>query len=371
MNTSVSNFFYGNYSEARTQLLEASKAKHFPVMSYVHPTQKGAQGEALAIDMVRVGTVKPRSTIIVTSGVHGAEGFCGSGCQIALLNDDELLGRIAGSDVALLLIHAVNPYGFSHLRRVNESNIDLNRNFLEFDVPLPVNAGYADVHSLMLPDVWPPAKDNEDAVAAYIAEHGARQFQNAVSTGQSAYPDGLFFAGTAESWSNRILRCILREQAAHSQHIAWIDIHTGLGPSGHGEKIFAGRDDDAELARARACWGADVMSPFTGDSFSEPLRGCATTSIYQECPEATAMAIALEYGTLDFAVVLNAIRADQWLSNHPEASPEQRAEIKAAVKDAFIVDSPEWRGMVYAQARVAVLQAVLALKTNAKVPNEN
>jgi hypothetical protein len=42
-----------------------------------------------------------------------------------------LLGkRSIAPNVAVVFIHAVNPYGMSFWRRWNENNVDLNRNFL-------------------------------------------------------------------------------------------------------------------------------------------------------------------------------------------------------------------------------------------------
>ena len=57
-----------------------------------------------------------------------------------------------------VLLHALNPYGFAWLRRVNEHNVDLNRNFL-----LPGEAyrgspaGYAALDPLLNPKS-PPAR---------------------------------------------------------------------------------------------------------------------------------------------------------------------------------------------------------------------
>ena len=361
MQLTISSNFSDSYAEARAKFLDAAAARGLAVQSLIHPTQKGAQGEPLAMDVARLGPAGAASLLIVSSGVHGGEGFCGSGCQVSLLKDVELLGRLEGSSTALLFVHAVNPYGFSHLRRVNEDSIDLNRNFLDFSQPLPVNAGYPDVHDLALPEQWPPTPENAAAIDSYMATNGARQFQNALSTGQSSHPNGLFFAGVAPAWSNTTLRGVLREHAAGASRVGWIDIHTGLGPIGHGEKIYAGRDDAAELARAKACWGADVFSPFTGDSFSEAVRGSVVSCLYDECPDAATMAIGLEFGTLDFMTVMAAMRGDQWLTNHPEAPQAMRDAMKTTMRDVFYIDSPEWRGMVSGQTRVAVLQALQSL----------
>jgi hypothetical protein len=56
--------------------------------------------------------------------------------------------------------------------------------------------------------------------------------------------------------------------------------------------------------------------------------------------------------------VLQALRADHWLHRHPEQGAAQADGIRRTLRDAFYCDVPEWKGMVYAQTRMAVLQAV-------------
>ena len=52
---------------------------------------------------------------------------------------------LAGDNLSIVLLHASNPYGFAWGRRVNEDNVDLNRNFVDFDAPLPENPGYNEI----------------------------------------------------------------------------------------------------------------------------------------------------------------------------------------------------------------------------------
>ena len=112
--------------------------------------------------MALIGDAKAERLLIMTSATHGAEGFCGSGCQLALLDDAPMLARARDSGVALLLVHAVNPYGFSWIARTDEGNVDLNRNAQPFDGrPLPENPGYAALHPLLLPESWPPTEANQ------------------------------------------------------------------------------------------------------------------------------------------------------------------------------------------------------------------
>ena len=154
--SAAARYFSGTYAEARAKFLEAAAERGAAVESFVHPAHRGALGEALATDVALIGAIDAKKLLLVTSGTHGPEGFCGSGTQVATLNDADLLSRLQQAGVALLLVHAVNPHGFSHLHRTNEDNIDLNRNHIDFNAPLPVNAGYAEVEPLVLPATWPP-----------------------------------------------------------------------------------------------------------------------------------------------------------------------------------------------------------------------
>jgi hypothetical protein len=354
-------YFAQDYAEAREGFHAAAARRGLSVASAVHPSRKGAKGEDLAMDSVLIGPTDAASLLIVTSGTHGVEGFCGSACQRALLDDEELLKRIDMGRVAVLLIHAVNPYGFSRLRRANEDNIDLNRNFLDFTRALPKNAGYGELHELLLPPEWPPTAANRSQLLASRERMGQREFQAAVSAGQDGHPDGLFYSGRSPSWSNRTLRELVRRHGAGRRSVGWIDIHTGLGPSGHGEKIFAGRNDAGGLERTRAWYGADVMSYYDGKSASAEVKGSATLCLYDECPGAEIVCMGLEFGTLPFDAVLHALRGAHWLEIHPDAPEAQRAGIERGMRDAFYTDSELWKGMILGQSRTAILQAVTAL----------
>lgn len=354
-------YFPRSYEEARAKLLAAAARPGALAESHLLPNTRGAAGETLTMDAAAIGEARDRPLLIVSCGTHGVGGLVGSGCQIALLHDGEFLDRLATARVALLLIHAINPYGFSHLRRGNEHNIDLDRNFLRFEEPLPACDDYLEIHELLVPTRWPVPVENETQLKAWIASHGERAFRDAVTRGQSERADGLFYCGTAPAWSNTTLRALLRKHGAQRRHIAWIDLHSGPGPYGHGEKIFAGTGRPGELERARCCWGADVFSPAAGESASQDVQGGALPSLYDECPQAQVDLMALEFGTVAYRRFLDALRADQWLHNHPETGLAQRHRIKQELVDVFYVDSDEWRGMVAAQARAAVLQAAMAL----------
>ncbi len=352
--------FSTSYSEARQKFLQAAHAAGLHVESHPHPLP-GRDGEALAMDVVLDGPADAKNLLIVSSACHGVEGYCGSGVQVHALQDSAWRAAAQENHVAVLYIHALNPHGFSHVRRVTHENVDLNRNFQDFSQPLPVNDAYREVEPLLLPEVWPPNAANQQATVDFIAQHGMVGLQAAVTRGQHQYPDGLFFGGTAPTWSNLTLRHVLRQHGQRAERLAWIDLHTGLGPNGVGERIFACADDAAALQRARAWWGANVTSIYDGSSTSAFLTGLMWISAYQECPQAEYTGLAMEYGTQPMEQVMMALRADHWLHKHPEAPAAQKAQIKQDLMDAFYTDTDAWRSQILAQAQDAMRQAVQGL----------
>lgn len=356
----AASHFSQTYAEARTRFLQATAAAGMTVRSYPHPLP-GRDGETLAMDVARFGAADARQLLILSSGCHGVEGFCGSGAQVALLKDPSWHAAAQAAGVALLYIHALNPHGFSFWRRTTNENVDLNRNFGSFAEPIPRNTAYDEVAQLVVPDTWPPSTEVQQAIARFVAERGMTALQAAITTGQPDHANGLFFSGRGPTWSHLTLRSVLREHGAGLQRLGWIDFHTGLGPNGHGELIQAGRKDEASLERTRRWWGENVTSIYDGSSSSAAITGQMTSAVYEECPGVEFTGIALEYGTVPVMDVLNALRADQWLQAHPEAPAEQARAIKQQIRDAFYTDTDEWKQRIVEQADAAARAALRGL----------
>lgn len=356
---SFPQFFAQSYAEARAGFLAAAEAAGLSVHSHAHPLL-GREGEPLAMDVARAGPAEAEAVLIISSACHGVEGYCGSGVQRALLADPAFRQAADAAGVAVLYIHGLNPHGFSWWRRTTHENVDLNRNFHDFHRPLPANPAYEDLAAAIVPAEW-PSPVAEARLAAFEAEHGARALQAVITGGQHTHPEGLFYGGRAPTWSHQTLRHVLQDHGRRCRRLGWIDLHTGLGPNGHGERIFACRDDADALARARAWWGADVTSIYDGSSTSALLTGLMWLSAYEECPQADYTGIALEYGTVPVPEVLRSLRADQWLENHPETDAERRQAIKRQLRDAFYTDTDAWKNRIVEQGLEAAFQGVRGL----------
>ncbi|MEP7058872.1 MAG: M14 family metallopeptidase [Caldimonas sp.] len=357
----VARHFSQSYAEARTRFIDAAERAGLDVESHPHP-MLGRDGETLAMDVVRDGPKDAAALLVVSSACHGVEGFCGSGVQIALLDDAAWRAAARAAGVAVLYIHGLNPYGFSWWRRTTHENVDLNRNFRDFQSEAPRNAEYDELAALLVPATWPPSDAVNAEVAGFIAAHGERALQQAISGGQYHYPEGLFYGGTTPTWSHVTLRHVLQDHGSRCKRLGWIDLHTGLGPSGHGERIYAGRDDKQSVRRARAWWG-DITSIYDGSSTSAMLTGMMWLAAYETCPQAEYTGIALEYGTLPHLEVIEALRAEQWLENHPQTGDELRRAIKQRMRDAFYTDTDEWKARIVEQAVDAAHGAVRGLAT--------
>lgn len=332
--------FPTDYFDGRERFRALASRADFFLESHEHPLKKGPRGEALSCDVARLGPSDAKRVILISSGTHGVEGFCGSGCQAELLSSDLLEGL--PNDTAIVLVHALNPYGFAWLRRTNEDNIDLNRNFVDHSVP-HVNPGYDEIHDWLVPPDWDgPARTAADAsIDAYIADRGLRAFQVAMTGGQYNHSDGLFYGGKAPAWSNLTWRSLLRKHCAGADQVIGIDIHTGLGPRGVGEVICV--TSEVEYLKAKALFGEDVTWTGEGEAVSAQVGGSLLHAAHEEIGTERLVMIALEYGTYPIPETLEALRAETWLVARGNPESEQASKIKQSLKDAFFIDEPDWK----------------------------
>ncbi len=357
---STAGYFSGSYSEARRRFRAAAEAAGATLSAREHPL-KGPAGETLATDIARIGPTDASRILGIGSGTHGVEGYCGSGIQTALLSDG--FARDLPPDTALVLIHAINPYGFAWDRRVNEDNVDLNRNFLDHSKPHPQNAGYEALFDAINPrDLAPETMAASRArMKAYAAEHGPAAMQHALTAGQYDHPGGVQYGGREPVWSNRTLRAIIGAQMGKAERIAFLDMHSGLGVRGEGEIICTEPESSSAFKRMRRWWGDRVRSTVGGGSLSSNVPGSITVCFADELKGREVTAGGLEFGTVPISEVTVALQADNWLHQNGGAKNPQAAAIAKQIRDAFYVDASDWKEAVTAQAHQVCAEALTGL----------
>jgi len=359
--TAAKTCFGKDYAAARKLFLRAAKAAGATVKSYPNPL-RGPNREQLATDTVWLGPKAARNVLVLISGTHGVEGFCGSGCQVDWLRSARDLPR----GTAMLLVHAINPYGFAWLRRVTEDGVDLNRNFVDFAKKLPTNPGYDALAGAILPKrlSGPIYKAAQKKLEAYRAKHGPQGLAVAVSAGQYKHPQGLFYGGAKPTWSRGVHgRIIADYDIARRRAVAVLDYHTGLGPHGYGELISTHLPNTRAARRNKAWYGDSVTEPLGGTSQAGARYGFSNL-LWEDKLGDRCNYVALEYGTYPTdTVVMPALVADHWLhgqKNFRWASPLAR-KIKAQIRHAFYGDNDPWREAVIFRSRQTIRLALQGL----------
>lgn len=360
--------FPPTYRRSREMLLARASAlasTHGVVIDSRAIGARGPEGETLAIDCCVFGARRPRRAVVLSSGLHGVEGFAGAAIQHRLL-----AGRLASlrlpPDAAVLVMHALNPYGFAWLRRVNENNVDLNRNFRD-DFDGEASEGYAELEPLLNPpDLEPDGEQARwQALGAWIAHHGERDFQQVVSEGQYRFPGGVQFGGAGPEAASSNLLGLVSDWFGALESLAWIDIHTGLGTPGDHQLLSGSMPGSAALEFERSVFGAEVVAVAGGNAVSPPVRGMLADAVARRLPAGCRSAfISPEFGTHPLARVLRAVRADNWLHAHGRPSDPGEAltrAIKAELLEAFRPEDPRWRERVVLGGERLVDQAFDAI----------
>ncbi|MBO6678782.1 M14 family metallopeptidase [Parvibaculum sp.] len=262
----ASSYFSETYAEARRRFLTAAQAAGARLETYENPHARGPGDTRLFTDTAWFGPASAETVLLNICGTHGAEGYGGSAAMTAWIDQ---AGPVSLPDgVAVLMVHAVNPFGFAWGLRGTENNVDLNRNFLDHSKPHPENPLYDELHRILCPNSLA-----EDAVqkmltegARFVERHGQWALEDAISRGQYTHPDGYHFGGTAPEWSNITLREIIARELSHVHRVGLVDWHSG--PVGDGDLIYLcySQPGTPGFMRAAEWWGKDALDPKTVDA---------------------------------------------------------------------------------------------------------
>jgi hypothetical protein len=173
--------------------------------------------------------------LVLTSGIHGIEGFTGSTLQNLFL--DTMLDDTRSQGVSVLLVHGVNAYGFAHAFRYTEDRVDLNRNWFAGDAfPKDLDDSLYDKYA----DFLNPEKKahfNDLDFAGFVTVNllpRLRDVQSgtltrAVGQGQFRYEHGVEFGGKAFQPHRQTFLDNTKPYLDRFTDVLMIDLHTGLG----------------------------------------------------------------------------------------------------------------------------------------------
>ncbi len=356
-------FYSSTYDEARQRFRVAAERVSQRLEQHAIPVDGCADGE-LTIDVAVIGDDNADRSVILSSGLHGAEGFLGSAIQLACLT---AAGRNALqlTNARMILIHGINPYGFKFLRRCNEDNIDLNRNFLsEAGEYQGAPDGYAELDAFLNPRTPPPRYDFcYPRMVWHILRSGLPVLKQAIAGGQYAYPKGLFFGGHGPAASTGVIRNNITRWAAASPDLVHIDFHSALGRYGQYRLFLAAAVSPAELEWYQHAFGEQKVMPVAAVKASEYrasgqighwIGGHLNTCRYRY--------VCAEFGTYSVLRVLKALRAENRAHFYGDPASEMYRSAKQELLECCCPADTAWRRSVLDQGLAIVEQAIASVK---------
>lgn len=214
-----------DYKEAKMLFIE--KAKQLNMQYLAYPLSND-----FSIDTASLVQGDNTSLLIMTSGLHGIEGYVGSALFQVFM--EQCLASFSGD---ILLIHGINPKGMSDFRRVNGNNVDLNRSFLKSfeDLSAKANPSYRQISSFLNPKgMRSYAQGNWDFFKGLfkvltIAKPAA--LREAILKGQYEDQQGIYFGGKELQEESALVMDIMRAWFVKPYtSVTVVDLHTGYGP---------------------------------------------------------------------------------------------------------------------------------------------
>lgn len=366
MAPSAAPLFPENYTAARAAFIAAARTAGARLFQYVHPEVSGPDGGTLSCDVAVLGPVQARKAYVAVAGTHGVEAYTGSMAHTTLLA--ESLSRVA-PDCRIVLVHAINPYGFAFDSRTNENHVDLNRNFIDHGAPHPVNPLYEQLHALVSPSAYSP-ENHATRMAelhAWTQAHGADARNAALIAGQYAHPGGKSYGGRRRQWSNLLLERIAHEHLHGVKQIAFIDWHTGLGNYGEELLLCFNTPESAEYTQCVRWWRQARIGATSGfDGAQRPAyRGLLFHGLQDFVAPARLAGVAVEFGILSNEAQEGIFMLDHWLrlGNHAGVPASLIANIRHQVREAFTPSDPAWRTSVAQRSRELMESALRGLQS--------
>ncbi len=322
------------------------------------------QAQGLVCQTAWVGPDAAPKVLVLISGTHGVEGYAGSAVELDCLHLVNAGGLDLPTDTALLLINALNPWGYANHRRCDDRGVDVNRNFIDFTQPLPVNPGYMELQPLL---AIAEGGTRERAIDSFRNRVGQREYEIAYSGGQYTDPTGPFYGGSGPSFSREVIEDLIVRFRLSERQLAVIDIHTGLGPYGYGEVICDHPADSGSAHTARQWFGPGCGLPGTGTSCSVPKLGLLDYG-WHRVMRSESCFVTLEFGTLGTESLFAVLHDEACAWSGSALGAVSKADAAAQMLAHFNPQDVGWRESVIFRARQVIQQALQGLSENSGEP---
>lgn len=310
--------------------------------------------EPLYCDVARLGDDDPEMLLVLITGVHGVEHFAGSASVCDWLASDAAQELPTG--MGAVVVHGINPWGAAWSRRYTEDNVDLARNFLDFETSRPTHPPYEEVDPLLRHMEGHEAKE---VIEKLFARLGERETIDALMSGQYEYPDGFSFGGNAPTWSRETIEQILTDQAGSAKRVCLVEFHSGLGP--WGDVMPVTMHTGSDLDRVICYYGSDVIAPRVNKG-THGAPGHPTDGYLGILGSREVTSIVLEFGTYPPSESLPVLLADHWVHSNGQALTDFGRKIASDNLEMHCPSDADWQSLVLERSAEFVAASIRGLQ---------
>lgn len=327
----------------------------------------------LSIDWIWAEPRKKENLVIISTGEHGIEGFVGGAMMKVFI--EEFAPQLNAENTGLLLIHAINPWGMKHRYRVNPGNVDLNRNFVFYELfDQAANPAYDSLMTLLNPQrpVWNLGLE----IILFLAKTvkgliwpGQEKIKSATLVGQYRFTKGVYYGGQQLQEETRVLIDLYRQALERYRSIVQVDMHTGFGPR-YQMTVLLSPIDPTPSAEAMAKFDYPLVQKVNADEFYK-INGDMSDYFYilrdVEFPEKKLFAGGFEFGTFgdSLPALIRSLRItilENQLRQFGGKSEAIARAVRKEYEELFFPAEPRWREKALADGRQAIEGILRAYK---------
>ena len=371
-----SEYFYNSYDDIRAHLKDRVAQLRADGITVETSQYAVDAGDDLYIDNIYLPSTGTKDNLVVlTTGVHGMEGYIGSVMLDVFF--EEIYPTLDTNKTGILVVANVNPYGMKYMRRYNENNVDLNRNFiLDWDsFDLSSNKIYPEVKEFLQPEgkignaLWHEAGFYASLVKEVIAS-GADKISDALLSGQYEYPQGVYYGGNGDEKSTAYLKGVFNDCLdGEYDNIVHIDIHSGYGPR-YNMVIFNSVYETMTEAETIKAFGYDYIISHDSESFYA-TTGDTTDFFYRlkdsKESDKELFSTCFEFGTIGDGFVDSILSLKYTVDEnrnywYPTDNKVADEVVRENYKELFYPTETEWREKTvqdFKAAAIGVLNAKL------------
>jgi hypothetical protein len=356
--------FPSDYATARDRFRSAAARLGWLQQAHAIPGT-GPNGEELTIDAATSPDPDAGKVLVLSSGLHGAEGPFGSAVQLAAM--DRFATNPPPAGLRYVFLHALNPWGYAHGRRADADNVDPNRNFLLSGEEYRGSAdGYQYFDALLNPRS-PPGRFDLFVPRAWlaVARFGVPALRQALAGGQYDYPKGIFFGGYRPTATHLAMRERLRGWIGPAADVVHLDFHTGLGRWGGYKLLLDAPVTNHQRDRLDRWFGPDTHEEDDPAKTSYlPRGGFGPWCVAQHFAPEYLYTVA-EFGTFGNIKMLAGLRRENRAAHWGKPGERNTERAKARLRELFVPPDPTWRERVLRQGVELVMRAAGGLAESA------